>query len=1502
MIRNLLAVVLAVLVGGAVAFASCSAPQNPIEAENCQPGSPSSQWDVGINNGDLNLVGFATDISVNAGQTINFKIRSSYSSYQMNIYRMGYYGGMGARLITSIQPSVQLPQTQPACLTDSTTNLIDCGNWGVTASWQVPTTVTSGIYFVHLVASNGGNNHIVFIVRNDASHSDLLFQTSDETWQAYNEWGPGITQGQPSGGHSLYGPTGAFDITNRAYKVSYNRPFHTRDFEDEALSFMFGPEYAMVRWLEANGYDVSYFTGVDAARNGSLILNHKVYLSVGHDEYWSGPHRANVEAARAAGIHLAFFSGNEVFWKTRWENSTDGSNTPYRTLACYKETYANAVIDPQDPPTWTGTWRDPRFSPPGDGGRPENALNGTIFMVNGPGSDNTNLSIKVPQADGQMRFWRNTTIADLSPGQTATLPAGTLGYEWDEDLDNGFRPAGTFDLSTATYTMTSDLLLDYGETYGAGTAVHHMTMYRAASGALVFGAGTAQWPFGLDGTHDNPLGASTTPDPDMQQATVNLLADMGAQPVTLQGGLLLATRSNDTTPPASTITFPTNGATVPTGTAITITGTASDSGGGVVGGVEVSLDGGATWHPASGRGSWTYSWTASVPGNYTVQSRATDDSGNIETTGPTIPFIAENNAQSLVSIMLNPTVIVGGNTVQGTITLGQPAAPGSAVTLSSSNPSAASVPNSVTVPPRNITTNFTVSTSTVLASTQVTITGIFITQQTANLTVKPILPPPQGTLAIDAVVSADQGTAATSVTSSAFSTAVGNELVLAFLATDALSPGITVTGVSGAGLNWNLVVRTNTQLGTSEIWRALAPTALNNVSVTANLSQKVVSSITVMTFAGVDTSGTNGSGAVGAVASANASSGAPSVSLTTTRNNSWVLGVGNDWDSATGRTVPSNQTMVHQDLSPTGDTYWVQQQSAPTSTSGTLVKINDTAPTGDRYNLSAVEVLPANGPTYAVSGSITPGSLGSGATITLLQGTNMIATVTADTSGNFTFSSVQNGTYTVTPSKNLVSFTPTSQTVTVNGGNVTGVTFTATSQSWSVSGMITPPIAGITVNLTGASSASTTTDGSGNYTFSSLGNGNYTITPTQAGYAFSPNSQNVTINGANVSGVTFTATQVWSISGTITPATAGLTVNLSGTSSGSTTTNASGNYTFGGLANGNYTITPSQAGYTFTPSSKNVAINGANVTGVNFTATIQTWSISGTVTPATAGITVDLTGTSTGSTTSDTSGNYSFIGLTNGSYTITPKHSGYTFTPTFLNVGVNGANVTGQNFTWQSSGTGIAIDANISKDGASANTTIATPTFSTTSGSELLLAFIATDYISGTNTKVNSITGGGLTWTLSKRTNTQSGTAEIWWAFSSATLSNVTVTATLSQRVVASITLLSYTGVDTSGGGSGAIGTTGSGNAKTGAPTASLVTTRNNSWVFGVGNDYDNAIGRTLGSGQTLVHQFLTPSGDTYWVQMQNSPTPLSGTGVTINDTAPTGDRYNLTIVEVRTP
>ena len=279
----------------------------------------------------------------------------------------------------------------------------------------------------------------------------------------------------------------------------------------------------------------------------ALILNHKLYLSTGHDEYWSGPHRSSVEAARNAGVNMAFFSGNEVFWKTRLEPSIDGTNTANRTLVCYKETLNNAPLDPLDPSIWTGTWRDARFSPPADGGQPENELTGTLFMVNGPGTDSPGtLSIQVPYADGRMRFWRNTSVGAQTPGQTATLPSSTLGYEWDEDIDNGSRPAGLIRMSTATYTLTTDLLLDQGGTYGAGSATHHLTFYKAPSGALVFGAGTVQWSWGLDSNHDNPFfSPNTAANPSMQQATVNLFADMGVQPATPISGLVRATASTD---------------------------------------------------------------------------------------------------------------------------------------------------------------------------------------------------------------------------------------------------------------------------------------------------------------------------------------------------------------------------------------------------------------------------------------------------------------------------------------------------------------------------------------------------------------------------------------------------------------------------------------------------------------------------------------------------------------------------------------------------------------------------------------------------------------------------------------------------------------------------------------------------------------------------------------------------------------------------------------------
>jgi Bacterial Ig domain len=599
----------------------CRPPvHNRVACENTLPGDPSSDWSV-PGAGDLSLQGFVTDQSVNAGQTIRLKISTTARTYHFDIIRFGWYQGKGARKVASgLRPSASLPQLQPPCTVDrtNTTGLVDCSNWAESASWAVPADAVSGIYAAHLIRDDmPGSSYVFFVVRSDVSRSAIVYQTSDVAREAYNRYG----------GNSLYFcsvacPPGHPLEYKGAYKVSWNRPDIAAALGPQQ-SF-FGAEFDMVEFLEANGYDVSYISGVDTDRYGSLLTNHKIFIDSGHDEYWSGPQRANVERAANAGVNLAFFSGDSIFWKVRYEKAADGTGGPYRTLVSYKETHFNTRVDPSDPPTWTGTWRDGRFSPPADGGQPENALMGTMYTVDPPDT----FAIQVPAADGKLRFWRNTSIAHLSPRAVATLAAGTLGYEWDEDVDNGFRPAGNIDLSTTTEHVAAKLV-NPGNATVPGVATHHLTLHRMPSGALVFGAGTVQWSWGLEG---NPEG-SGRPDIRMEQATVNLLADMGVQPATLIGGLVAATASADTVPPTSHFASPSPTSVPTVGTTVTIAGTAADAGGGRVGGVEVSTDGGTSWHPASGREQWTYSWQVQAAGRFKIESRATDDSANTELPG-----------------------------------------------------------------------------------------------------------------------------------------------------------------------------------------------------------------------------------------------------------------------------------------------------------------------------------------------------------------------------------------------------------------------------------------------------------------------------------------------------------------------------------------------------------------------------------------------------------------------------------------------------------------------------------------------------------------------------------------------------------------------------------------------------------------------------------------------------------------------------------------------------
>jgi hypothetical protein len=210
---------------------------------------------------------------------------------------------------------------------------------------------------------------------------------------------------------------------------------------------------------------------------------------------------------------------------------------------------------------------------------------------------------------------------------------------------------------------------------------------------------------------------------------------------------------------------------------------------------------------------------------------------------------------------------------------------------------------------------------------------------------------------------------------------------------------------------------------------------------------------------------------------------------------------------------------------------------------------------------------------------------------------------------------------------------------------------------------------------------------------------------------------------------------------------------------------------------------------------------------------------------------------------------------------------------------------------------GPVVDVTVFSDGTGARTTAP---FSTAGAGEVLIAFAASDGpATGTNTQLLTVSGAGLTWTRIQRAATERGVAEIWTATAPAALTNATVTSTqavtsvLGAAVNQSLTVVAFTGAS-------GVGASNIAGAISGAPTVSLVAQAAGSIVYAIGNDFDRAVARTVPSGQTKVHEFLAPSGDTFWVQSANNPTTAAGATVTLNDTAPTSDQWNFAIVEVK--
>jgi PKD repeat protein len=547
---------LLMLGGPARAAAEVSCPNaNPIVNENnCMGAGTTANR---LSHESESIGGFTTQTSYNAGENVQLKIGTSAPSFpatsvNIAVYRIGYYGGEGARLIPAAGASKVAVNNSLQCNPMNVeTGELNCTNWNVTYTIPASTLPISGIYeavFTDL-ADGGIQNQVIFTVRNDSRASEILFVLPISTYEAYNTWGCKSLYFDACGlGNTIAGD-------ERAVKVSFARPL--AEGEEERNKF-FGPDYRMVQWLEEQGYDVTYTDDVQLDANPASLLNHKIVLISGHSEYWSHAAFRNVIAAREAGVNIASFSANTAYWQTRYENGD-------RTLVCYKTVQGssdgNPAATPNDPASIgphgeflpqfaTTTRRDPgapagspTAPPEGRVGpnEPENELFGVMYVGDNEGDD-WGLTVPAGNAGGEYeadRVWRNAGIPSLS---AVVIDKDLVGWEWDQ-IPSAESPLYAHAASVEpegvkrlTLTNTSDpdstWLQDAGRERAANPPPGQSSFvsaaeYRAKSGAYVFAAGTIQWSYGLD------------VDTAINQATYNIFSDMGVQPATPEAGITL---------------------------------------------------------------------------------------------------------------------------------------------------------------------------------------------------------------------------------------------------------------------------------------------------------------------------------------------------------------------------------------------------------------------------------------------------------------------------------------------------------------------------------------------------------------------------------------------------------------------------------------------------------------------------------------------------------------------------------------------------------------------------------------------------------------------------------------------------------------------------------------------------------------------------------------------------------------------------------------------------
>lgn len=444
---------------------------NAIITENQNAGS--SGWNF-TNGATQEVQAYLDKSSYNPGDTLTAYVstQATNDNYNVTIYRIGWYGGLGGRQIH--QDTAQVGTNQgyyngtslvscPTAIIDSTTHRVEAG-WASSYTYALPNNLTTGWYMALFTNTTRANANwgCMFAVKGSPT-SDYVIIIPTNTDQAYNAWGS----------YSLY--AGSPIATN----VSYLRPVYDLHGVG-AHGFQYGAQF--VHWAEGLGYDLSYITDVDLHENASLLLNHKVFISVAHHEYWSKPMYDGAQAAIASGCSAAFMGANACYWQVRFGTDSTGTLAD-KTVVGYK-VMSNYPTDGNGPlsndPLYgvnntlvTTQWRATPVN------LPENAMIGIMYSAGTTGIANNTGWTTDPSMD-------TTYTAGTSLVANTTYGTDIEGYEWDK-IQSG-SPGGLKTIAT-TATLPK----------AGGNDTANTTWYRAPAGGLVFASGSICFAWALSG-------------------------------------------------------------------------------------------------------------------------------------------------------------------------------------------------------------------------------------------------------------------------------------------------------------------------------------------------------------------------------------------------------------------------------------------------------------------------------------------------------------------------------------------------------------------------------------------------------------------------------------------------------------------------------------------------------------------------------------------------------------------------------------------------------------------------------------------------------------------------------------------------------------------------------------------------------------------------------------------------------------------------------------------